>query len=97
MMPRMGGKVMAEWLKTKYSGLKILYVSGYADDVFASNANFDSSTAFLPKPYTTSKLAARVRELLDETAVSMPQMTEKAGDESAVSSHSRVNPRGMTE
>jgi two-component system, cell cycle sensor histidine kinase and response regulator CckA len=65
MMPRMGGKVMAEWLKTKYSELKILYVSGYADDAFAANADFDSNTAFLSKPYTTSKLASKVRELLD--------------------------------
>jgi signal transduction histidine kinase len=59
MMPRMGGKVMAEWLKTKYSGLKILYVSGYADDVFAPNADFDSSTAFYPSPIRPPNLPPR--------------------------------------
>jgi CheY-like chemotaxis protein len=34
-MPLMGGKVMAEWLKTTYPDLKILFTSGYTDDAIA--------------------------------------------------------------
>ena len=34
-MPLMGGKVMAEWLKATYPDLKILFTSGYTDDAIA--------------------------------------------------------------
>ena len=67
MMPRMGGKVMADWLKTKYPDLKILFVSGYADEAFAPDAVHDFGTSFLTKPYTPAKLAIKIREMLDYT------------------------------
>jgi two-component system cell cycle sensor histidine kinase/response regulator CckA len=74
MMPRMGGKVMAEWLKTKYPDLKILFVSGYADDAFAPGTIHEFGTGFLPKPYTTAKLSGKIRDLLD--GVNAPALLE---------------------
>ncbi len=64
-MPRMGGKVMAEWLKTTHPDLKILFTSGYTDDAIAHHGVLDPGVAFLPKPYTPATLARKVRELLD--------------------------------
>jgi len=64
-MPVMGGKVMAEWLKTTYPDLKILFTSGYTDEVIARHGVLDAGVEFLPKPYTPATLTRKVRELLD--------------------------------
>jgi CheY-like chemotaxis protein len=66
-MPQMGGKVMAEWLKTTYPELKILFTSGYTDDAIAQHGVLEPGIAFLPKPYTPGILARKVRQLLDNT------------------------------
>ncbi|MCE0523012.1 MAG: response regulator [Methylacidiphilales bacterium] len=64
-MPRMGGKVMAEWLQTTFPDLKILFTSGYMEDAVAQHGVLNTEIEFLPKPYTPSALAHKVRELLD--------------------------------
>ena len=64
-MPLMGGKVMAEWLKTTYPDLKILFTSGYTDDAIAHHGVLDRGVEFLPKPYSPASLARKVREMLD--------------------------------
>jgi two-component system cell cycle sensor histidine kinase/response regulator CckA len=64
-MPLMGGKVMAEWLKTTYPHLKILFTSGYTDDAITQHGVLDAGVEFLPKPYTPLTLAAKVRQILD--------------------------------
>ena len=64
-MPKMGGKVMSEWLKTAYPRLKILFTSGYTDDAIASHGVLHESFEFLSKPYTRASLSRKVREMLD--------------------------------
>jgi two-component system cell cycle sensor histidine kinase/response regulator CckA len=65
MMPVMGGKVMADWLKATYPDLKILFTSGYTDDAIAQQGVLEPGVAFLPKPYTPGILARKVRAMLD--------------------------------
>jgi two-component system, cell cycle sensor histidine kinase and response regulator CckA len=65
-MPKMGGKVMAEWLKTAHPNLKVLFTSGYTDDALAHHGVLNEGIEFLPKPYTRSALSRKVREILDE-------------------------------
>jgi nitrogen-specific signal transduction histidine kinase/CheY-like chemotaxis protein len=65
-MPQMGGKVMAEWLKSSFPGIKILYTSGYTDAAIVRHGVLDQSVAFLPKPYTPATLTRAVRELIDQ-------------------------------
>ena len=67
MMPRMGGKMMADWLKATYPDLKILFTSGYTDDAIAHHGVLEPGVEFLPKPYTRAALAGKVRELLDKS------------------------------
>jgi len=67
-MPRMGGKVMAEWLKTSYPDLKVLFTSGYTEEAIERHDALDRDVEFLPKPYTPASLAGKVRDLLDATA-----------------------------
>jgi signal transduction histidine kinase len=64
-MPRMGGKVMAEWLKATFPDLRVLFTSGYTDDTIAREGVLDAGVDFLPKPYTPSTLAHKVRQMLD--------------------------------
>jgi CheY-like chemotaxis protein len=64
-MPQMGGKVMAEWLKSHSPDLKILFTSGYTDDAIVHYGVLEPGVVFLPKPYTPATLARKVRELLD--------------------------------
>jgi two-component system cell cycle sensor histidine kinase/response regulator CckA len=58
-MPVMGGKVMAEWLKITYPELKILFTSGYTDDAIAQHGVLEAGTAFLAKPYTARHARAQ--------------------------------------
>jgi signal transduction histidine kinase len=64
-MPLMGGEVMAQWLKTTYPDINILFTSGYTDDVVPLQGVLDPAVEFLPKPYTPAILTRKVRELLD--------------------------------
>jgi PAS domain S-box-containing protein len=65
-MPLMGGKVMAEWLKTANPNLKVLFTSGYTDEAITRHGVLERGVEFLPKPYTPATLARKVREMLDE-------------------------------
>jgi signal transduction histidine kinase len=64
-MPQMSGRVMAGWLKVLYPELRILFTSGYTDDAVGHHGVPEPGVAFLPKPYTPSSLALKVREMLD--------------------------------
>ena len=64
-MPLMGGKMMADWLKATYPDLKILFTSGYTDDAIANHGVLEPGVEFLPKPYTPATLTRKVREMLD--------------------------------
>jgi len=63
LMPGMSGRELYEHLSRRHPGLRVLYVSGYADDVFAHEQEW--GTAFLPKPFTLDTLAQRVRDSLN--------------------------------
>ncbi|MEI8064554.1 MAG: ATP-binding protein, partial [Verrucomicrobiota bacterium] len=63
-MPKMSGKELATRLRQEHPGLKILFVSGYTADIIDRDGALDSATAFLPKPYTVTDLAAKINELL---------------------------------
>ncbi len=64
-MPQMGGKVMAEWLKTTNPDLKVLFTSGYTDDAISHQGVLEPGVKFLAKPYTPATLACKVRDMLD--------------------------------
>jgi two-component system, cell cycle sensor histidine kinase and response regulator CckA len=64
-MPEMGGKVMAEWMRTVIPDSRILFTSGYTDSGIVNGGELEVGIEFLPKPYTPSALARKVREVLD--------------------------------
>ena len=64
-MPRKTGPEVAAELLAQRPELKVLYVSGYADEAIVPLALAGADTAFVQKPFTHDGLAAAVRELLD--------------------------------
>jgi two-component system cell cycle sensor histidine kinase/response regulator CckA len=67
-MPLMGGEVMAEWIKTAYPDIKILFTSGYSDAALDRHANLDQGFEFLAKPYVPATLVRKVRGMLDNAS-----------------------------
>jgi PAS domain S-box-containing protein len=63
-MPQMGGARLAAELAKRWPALKVLFVSGYADDWLSAEDLRHEHAAFLEKPFNVRTLIARVRELL---------------------------------
>jgi CheY-like chemotaxis protein len=63
-MPRMNGRELADRIRKLRPGIKILFVSGYADEAILAHEALDANSSFFPKPFTPNGLAAKVRELL---------------------------------
>ena len=65
----MNGRQLAEQLRWRYPGLKVLYTSGYAHGAMTGEAAGAAQvTHLLGKPYRRRDLATKVREVLDEPA-----------------------------
>ncbi|MCK9461226.1 MAG: PAS domain S-box protein [Proteobacteria bacterium] len=66
-MPGMGGREFAERLAKLRPGIKVLYMSGYTDDAIVHHGTLDAGTKFVGKPFNSTDLTRKVREVLDET------------------------------
>ncbi len=66
-MPIMGGLEIAVELRNARPGLRILFMSGYTDDLFLASPDLRQGTFFLQKPFTSKVLLASVRAALTET------------------------------
>jgi PAS domain S-box-containing protein len=64
-MPRMNGRTLAKAVQGFRPDIKVLYMSGYTDNVIIHEGILDPGTPFLQKSFTPSKLARKVREVLD--------------------------------
>ena len=64
-MPGMDGPTLMRELRRRQPDLKIIFVSGYAEDAFGRNLPEDDSFQFLPKPFTLKELATTVKETLE--------------------------------
>jgi two-component system, cell cycle sensor histidine kinase and response regulator CckA len=63
-MPAMGGSELAERLKITCRGMRVLYISGYTDEMITRAGTSGSGRAFLHKPFTPHDLTRKVREVL---------------------------------
>ena len=64
-MPGMLGKELAERLTGVRPETRVLYMSGYAQPVLASQGTLDPGVALLEKPFTAEDLLVAVRKRLD--------------------------------
>jgi CheY-like chemotaxis protein len=65
-MPGMSGRELAEALRARDPGLKVLFQSGYTDDMVVRHGVLRSEVAFLQKPFTVDSLAKKIRDRLDQ-------------------------------
>jgi two-component system, cell cycle sensor histidine kinase and response regulator CckA len=63
-MPEMDGPTLARELRSRNPGLKIIFVSGYAEDAFQKHLPENGKFSFLAKPFTLKQLVAIVKETL---------------------------------
>ena len=63
-MPEMSGRELAERLIAARPGLRVLFISGYTEDIMASGLP-DARVDLLEKPFSPTVLARKVREVLD--------------------------------
>ncbi len=68
-MPKKGGRELAEELRRTLPNLKVLFISGYTGDFVVRNAILESGAAFVQKPFSMQYLAKKVREVLDGSSV----------------------------
>ena len=61
----MNGRQLADEAKRRRSGLKILFMSGYARNAIVHHGRLDPGVELLTKPFTFAALGMRIRRLLD--------------------------------
>jgi len=65
MMPGMSGPTLVARIEVSRPDIRVLYISGYADDTMAQHGVFEDGMRFLRKPFTPDELARTVRQVLD--------------------------------
>jgi two-component system, cell cycle sensor histidine kinase and response regulator CckA len=63
-MPEMDGPTLLKAMRGRNPNLKIIFVSGYAEDAFEKSLPENQQFAFLPKPFTLSQLVATVKDTM---------------------------------
>ncbi len=65
-MPQMDGPTFINEISQLDTNPKVLFISGYTEDTFHNRIKEDAQIQFLPKPFSLSDLAIRVKEILGE-------------------------------
>ncbi len=66
-MPGMNGRELAQRISEIRPNIKILYMSGYTENVVGHNGTLDAGVRLLQKPFNLRDLKSKVREVLDAT------------------------------
>jgi PAS domain S-box-containing protein len=81
-MPGMNGRELAQRMSEIRPNTKVLYMSGYTENVIGHNGTLDAGVRLLQKPFTLRDLKSKVREVLDSTSIpredAMPVRTAQA-------------------
>jgi PAS domain S-box-containing protein len=81
-MPGMNGRELAQRISEIRPNVKILYMSGYTENVIGRNGTLDAGVRLLQKPFSLRDLKSKVREVLDtippEVAMSLQTAHAKA-------------------
>jgi PAS domain S-box-containing protein len=64
-MPKMGGSELADQITVLYPTAKVLYISGYTDNMVLRDGVRRDQVWYLQKPFMPAALARKVREVLD--------------------------------
>jgi PAS domain S-box-containing protein len=64
-MPQTSGRRFADALRAAHTNIKVLFISGYLEESLPASDRCAPGMFFLPKPFDSEQLAAKVREALD--------------------------------
>ena len=63
-MPGINGPTMIEKISPDFPNVKVIFISGYAEDAFVKNYGSEREFNFLAKPFTLKQLASKVKEVI---------------------------------
>ena len=63
-MPEMDGPTLLRELRKRHPDLKVVFVSGYAEDAFKKNLPDGEDFNFLPKPFSLKQLVEAVKQAM---------------------------------
>jgi DNA-binding response OmpR family regulator len=64
-LPGINGRDLADLVRARRPGLKVLFVSGYAEQAMVLGDFLDEGMALISKPFEIDMLCRRIREMLD--------------------------------
>jgi PAS domain S-box-containing protein len=64
-MPQLSGRQVAERLTSRLPGLRVLFMSGYTEDLIVQQGVESATADFIHKPFSLAALTNKVREVLD--------------------------------
>jgi CheY-like chemotaxis protein len=64
-MPGMSGPTLATWLELGRPDIRVLYISGYTNDMMEQRGVFREGMRFLRKPFAPEDIARALRDVLD--------------------------------
>jgi PAS domain S-box-containing protein len=76
-MPGVSGRVLSERLRALYPQLKVLFISGYTDDIVVHHGLLDGSSVVLEKPFSPAQLGRKLRQVLDRPAATHGERAAK--------------------
>ncbi len=91
-MPGMNGKELAQQLSTSRPDTRILYMSGYTENVIGHNGTLDPGVNLLQKPFTLPALKTRVREALDTPLPLEVQMSAQSAIQPHFPKRAKISP-----
>ncbi|HET6451815.1 MAG TPA: GAF domain-containing protein, partial [Spirochaetia bacterium] len=65
LMPGLNGRELYEKMRGSRPKLRVVYMSGYAENMIVHDGALEKGIAYLQKPFTTAELARRIRSALD--------------------------------
>ncbi len=77
-MPGMNGRELAQRISEIRPNTKVLYMSGYTENVIGRNGTLDAGIRLLQKPFSLHNLKKKVREVLDSTPREVAMYTKTA-------------------
>ena len=63
-MPNMDGPTLIREVRKQQPDLKVIFISGYAEDAFRKNLDPGSEFELLPKPFSLKQLAGKVKDVI---------------------------------
>ena len=63
-MPQMDGPTLIKHVRERLPDMKVIFISGYAEEAFRNRLDSAESVHFLPKPFSLDQLAGKVKEVM---------------------------------